>query len=117
MRRIVTALAAACLAAALTVPAIAAGAMSERQARAAAVEILKGDPYGKTNEQVLKNITEAQFITGGSVCGKKVTRPVWQLHVVVPQARNPSGDNDIRGYLVIDGHTGKLVCAGLPFLD
>ncbi|MBI1202189.1 MAG: hypothetical protein GC182_06725 [Rhodopseudomonas sp.] len=101
----------------LATPAVAAGAMNENRARAAAVQILKGDPYGKTDAQVLRNITEAQFITAGSVCGKKVTRPVWQLHVVVPKARNPSGDNDISGYLVIDGHTGKMVCAGLPFLD
>jgi len=117
VRRIVTVLAAACFAAALTAPAQAAAAMTETQARAAAVKILKGDPYGKTNEQVLKNIADAQLITAGSVCGKKVTRPVWQLHVVVPKARNPSGDNKINGFLVIDGRTGKLVCAGLPFLD
>ncbi len=98
-------------------PALAAGAMNERQARAAAVTILKGDPYGKSDAQVLKNITEAQLVTAGSVCGKKVTRPLWRFQVVVPKARNPSGDNDIRGYLVIDARTGKLVCAGLPFLD
>ena len=95
----------------------AAGAMTESQARAAAIKILKGDPYGKTDKQVLKNMTEAQLVTAGSVCGDKVTRPVWRFQVFVPKARNPSGDNDIRGYLVIDAHTGKLVCAGLPFLN
>ena len=112
-RRMVLALTVALLAA----PAMAAGAMNERQARAAAVTILKGDPYGKTEAQVLKNITEAQLVTAGSVCGKKVTRPLWRFQVFVPKARNPSGDNDIRGYLAIDAGTGKLVCAGLPFLD
>ena len=101
----------------LVTPAQAAGAMTERQARTAAVAILKGDPYGKTDGQVLKNMTEAQLITAGSVCGKKVTRPLWRFQVDVPKARNPSGDNDIKGYLVIDAGTGKLVCAGLPFLD
>ena len=101
----------------LAAPALAAGAMSERQARAAAVAILKGDPYGKSDAQVLKNIAEAQLVTAGSVCNAKVTRPLWRFQVFVPKARNPSGDNDIRGYLVIDARTGKLVCAGLPFLD
>ncbi len=101
----------------LITPALAAGAMSERQARAAAVQILKGDPYGRSNAQVRKNITAAQLVTAGSVCGTKVTRPLWQFQVFVPKARNPSGHNDIRGYLVIDARTGKLVCAGLPFLD
>ena len=101
----------------LVTPAIAAGVMSERQARTAAVAILKGDPYGKTDGQVLKNMTEAQLITAGSVCGAKITHPLWRFQVDVPKARNPSGDNDIKGYLVIDARTGKLVCAGLPFLD
>ena len=109
--------AAAVLLAVSQTAALAAGAMSERQARAAAVQILKGDPYGKTDAQVLKNITEAQLVTAGSICGKKVTRPLWRFQVVVPKARNPSTDSDIRGYLVIDAHTGKLVCAGLPLLD
>jgi hypothetical protein len=98
-------------------PAQAAGVMNERQARAAAVAILKGDPYGKTDAAVLRNIEAAQLITAGSVCGRKVTKPLWQFHVVVPKVRNPSGDNAIDGFLVIDGRTGKLDCAGLPFLD
>lgn len=101
----------------LVAPALAASPMNERQARAAAVQILKGDPYGKTDAQVLKNIAEAQLVTAGSICGAKITRPRWRFEVFVPKARNPSGDNDIRGYLVIDAGTGKLVCAGLPFLD
>ncbi len=117
MRRIVTALAAACFAVGLVAPAHAAGAMTEHQARAAAVKILKGDPYGQTDAQVLKNIAGAQLISAGNVCGAKVKRPVWQLQVFVPKARNPSGDSDIKGYLVIDARSGKMVCAGLPFLD
>lgn len=111
---LVAVFAAAALSSTLT---LAAGAMTESLARAAAVKILKGDPYGKTDKQVLKNVTEAQLVTAGSVCGAKVTHPLWRFQVFVPKARNPSGDNDIRGYLVIDARTGKLVCAGLPFLD
>ena len=114
VRGIAIALAAALVAAA---SAQAAGEMSERQARAAAAKILKGDPYGDSVDQIMKNIEGAQLITAGSACGSRVTKPVWQFHVVVPKERNPSGDNEINGLLVIDGRTGKIVCAGLPFLD
>jgi len=114
VRGIAIALAAALVAAA---PARAAGEMSEQQARAAAAKILKGDPYGDSVDQIMKNIEGAQLITAGSVCGSRVTKPVWQFHVVVPKERNPSGDNEINGLLVIDGRTGKIICAGLPFLD
>ena len=114
VRGIAIALAAALVAAA---SAQAAGEMSEQQARTAAAKILKGDPYGDSVDQIMKNIEGAQLITAGSVCGAKVTRPVWQFQVLVPKERNPSGENDIKGYLVIDGQTGKMVCAGLPFLD
>ncbi len=105
------------LAALVVAPALAAGVMSERQAQAAAAKILKGDPYGKTLDQVMRNIESAQLITAGTTCGMKVTKPVWQFHVVVPKNRNPSGDSEINGMLVIDGQTGKIICAGLPFLD
>ncbi len=106
------------LAAALAgAPAQAAGVMSESQARVAAVRILKGDPYGKTQDQVMRNIASAQLITAGTVCGRKVTRPLWQFHIVVPKSRNPSGDNEIEGNLAIDARSGKMICAGLPFLD
>jgi len=114
VRGIAIALAAALVAA---TPARAAGEMSEQQARAAAAKILKGDPYGDSVDQIMKNIEGAQLITAGSVCGSRVTKPVWQFHVVVPKERNPSGDNEINGLLVIDGRTGKIICAGLPFLD
>lgn len=117
LRPIAIALTAAFLTAALIAPAQAAGVMNERQARAAAVKILKGDPYGKTDDDVLHNVVAAQLITAGSVCGRKVAKPLWQFHVVVPKERNPSGENEINGFLVIDGQTEKIVCAGLPFLD
>jgi len=66
---------------------------------------------------VLKNIAGAQLITAGSVCGARGKRPVWQLLEFVPKTRNPSSDSDIKGNLIIDARTGKLVCAGLPSLD
>jgi hypothetical protein len=91
--------------------------MAESQAKAAAVKILMGDPYGKTAAAVLRNIESAQLITAGTACGAAVKKPVWQFEVRVPKERNPSGSDEISGYLVIDGQSGKLVCAGLPFLS
>ena len=101
----------------VTTPSLAAQVMSEKQARVAAAKILKGDPYGNSFDQVMKNVEEAQLITGGSICGARVTKPLWQFRIVVVKERNPAGDSAIRGPLVIDGRTGELVCAGLPFLD
>ena len=108
----------AVLAAALAAAPARAGQMSERQARTATAKILEGDPYGNTTDQIMQNIASAQLLTAGATrCGTKVTRPVWQFHVVVPKNRNPSGDSKIDGFLAIDAGTGKLVCASLPFLD
>jgi len=95
----------------------AADALSEGRARAAAIAILKGDPYGQTTEQVAQNIVASQLLNGGSTrCGGKTAKPVWEFHVVVPANRNPNG-NPIDGFLVLDARSGKMICAGLPFLD
>lgn len=97
----------------------AAALLSESLARSKAIALLKGDPYGQTSQEVARNILEGQLITSGDTkCGGTTTRiPVWQFHVLVPAARNPSGDNEIDGYLLLDARTGKLTCAGLPFMD
>jgi hypothetical protein len=96
----------------------AAGVMTEQQARMAAAKLLRGNPYGDTLNQIMKNIESAQLVTSGTVvCGVKVTKPLWQFHILVPEARNPSGDHEINGFLAIDARTGKIACAGLPFLD
>lgn len=95
----------------------AAELLSEEQARAKAIAILKGDPYGNTPREVGGRIVEAQMIAAGTVCGKKVRSPLWQFHVVVPENVVSYGNAAINGYLVIDARSGKLLCAGLPFLD
>lgn len=97
-----------------------AGLLSEAGARAAAIRILMGDPYGKNAQQVGLNLNSSELIMSGNTkCGSKNSAsPVWQFHVVVPASRNPnSGGNAIDGYLLIDARTGKMKCAGLPFLD
>jgi hypothetical protein len=87
--------------------------LSEQQARTKAINILKGDPYGKTPAQVMKNIKQVQFARDGKTkaCGAK-NRPVWEFHVVAT-----SGEQHIDGYLALDAVTGRLLCTNLPLLD
>ena len=100
---------------ALATPALAAD-LSEKQALAKAVAILKGDPYGDTPTQVTANIRERQWRPRReTVCGGGATM-VWAFHVVVPAAKDHDG-GPIDGWLVIDGGSGRIVCANLPFLD
>jgi hypothetical protein len=107
----------ALVAAMVSSPSFAGGLLSEQQAYVAAAAILKGDPYGKSSNQVRSNIESAQLISAGFACGARLKVPVWLFHVRVPKAHNPSGGSDIEGVLVINARSGKLVCAGLPFLD
>ena len=89
-----------------------AGVLTEQQARAKAIALLKGDPYGQTDAAVASNIKQAQLVQNAAskACGRKAT--VWEFRVVA------KGDNGpIDGYLALDARTGKMVCATLPFLD
>ncbi len=97
-------------------PLEAAGPMNEQNARAKALKILKGDPYGTTTEQVLKTIRDIQLVRDGTtVCGK-MKHPVWRFHVVVEKPVN-NPDSPINGYLFLDATSGKIVCGNLPMLD
>ncbi|HEY4919375.1 MAG TPA: hypothetical protein VII40_04665, partial [Xanthobacteraceae bacterium] len=60
----------------------AAGILSEQAARAKAIAILKGDPYGRTEGAVARNIKQAQLVQNADsrACGAKAT--VWEFHVV-----------------------------------
>lgn len=95
----------------------AAAALTETQARDKASQILLGDPYGSTPDQVAKNVKDAQMLTDGKTlaCGA-VSKPVWQFHVVVTSPVT-SPQSPIDGYLVIDAANGRFVCANLPMLD
>ena len=97
----------------------AAALLSEQQARAKAVTILKGAPYGRTQAEVTRNIKDAQLVRDGNTraCGAKKT-PVWEFHIVVVTAdKNQFNNGVIDGYLALDAGTGKLLCANLPLLD
>ena len=100
--------------------ACAAGVLSEQQARAMAISILKGDPYGKTSAEVAGNIQQIQFIQDGNTeaCGAQETLRVWEFHVVVVTENEDLFDNGIiDGYLALDARTGDIVCTNLPLLD
>ena len=95
----------------------AEAAMSEKQAREKAIEILLGDPYGNTPQEVGKHIKDAKLLSDGKTlaCGS-VKNAIWQFHVVVEKPVN-NPDSPIDGYLVIDANSGEIVCANLPMLD
>jgi hypothetical protein len=93
-------------------PALAGALLSEAQARAAAVKILRGDPYGRSASEVLAKIKETEFqrVGGTTVCG--ATRPYWRFHVVAVLP-----DQRIDGDLILDARSGAMICANLPLLD
>lgn len=97
----------------------AASFLSEQQARAKAISILKGDPYGRTPDEVSKNIKQIQFVQDGNTkaCGAKKT-PAWEFHVVVVTADKDQFNNGVvDGFLALDARTGKVLCANLPLLN
>ena len=93
-------------------------ALSEQQARAKAVAILKGDPYGRTNAEVAGHIKAARLVQDeeSPACGGRTT--AWEFHVVVVSSDKEKFNNGvIDGYLAIHPRTGKMLCANLPLLD
>ena len=95
----------------------AAASLTEAQARDKASQILLGDPYGNTADEIAAHVKDAQMLTDGKTlaCGE-VSKPVWQFHVVVPSPVT-SPESPFDGYLVIDAANGLFVCANLPMLD
>ena len=97
----------------------AASLLSEQQARVKAISILRGDPYGRTADEVSRNIKQIQFALDGNTkaCGAKKT-PAWEFHVVVVTADKDQFNNGvIDGFLAVDARTGKILCANLPLLN
>jgi hypothetical protein len=115
-RRLAIVVAALALAGSL---AAAASTLSEQQARAKAIGILKGDPYGQTPAAVAKTIKDVRFAPDGNTkaCGAKKAA-AWEFHVVVVTDNKDQFDNGkIDGYLALDARSGKILCANLPMLD
>jgi len=112
MRLVATALVASLI---LGNAAPAASLLSEREARAKAIAILKGDPYGATDAEVAGNIKQTRWVGDGKTraCGSKKT-PAWEFHVVVATGKKEQFNNGvIDGYLALDARSGKLLCANL----
>lgn len=109
-------LAAMCAVASFVAPAEAAGPMSEEKALAEAVAILKGDPYGDTPQAVLAGIHERRLGPRRDTVCKGDDRLAWSFHVIVASSQTQPGGK-IDGWLVLDARTGRIICAGLPFLD
>lgn len=104
----------------LTFSCAHAGAvLSEQEARAKAINILKGDPYGRTLAEVAKNIKQVEWVPDGPVkaCGTK-RGPAWEFHVVVVTPNKDQFNNGvIDGYLALDARSAKILCANLPMLN
>ena len=97
----------------------AAALLSQRQARNKAIDILKGDPYGRTRVAAEKNIKSVRFARNGNTkaCGP-VKTAVWEFHIVVMRPdKNQFASEIIDGFLALDARTGKIRCANLPSLD
>ncbi len=97
-------------------PLKGASPMNEQQARARAVTILMGDPYGTTEAQVAEEIRDAELIADGTTLCGDMGKPVWRFHVVVEKpVTNP--ESPIDGQLFVDATNGEVVCTNLPMLD
>jgi len=113
--KVKSALAVAPLLLALSAGDVAAKELSELDAFAKAVQILKGQPYGDSVVDVAHAIQSSERVARGeNPCGGGVQTPIWVFRVEVAKSATHEA---IAGYLVIDARTGHLVCAGLPFLD
>lgn len=91
--------------------------MTEQDAHQHAVQILIGEPYGRSVTEVAQNIKLSSLIVAGnSNCGNApVESAVWSFQIVVSPRRHD--DAEIAGFLDIDAISGELVCATLPFLS
>jgi hypothetical protein len=93
--------------------------LSEHQARNKAIDILRGDPYGRSRVAVEKNIKSARFVRNGDTkaCGP-IKTAAWEFHVVVPPAdKHQFANRSIDGFLALDARTGRIFCANLPFVE
>ena len=85
---------------------------SEEEVRAAAIQLLMGDPYGRNEQEVAQNISSIEFYEKGA-CGFGAN---WVVDVFVPQG-DPSNNQSIKGKLHFDDTNGQFACWNLPFLN
>ena len=82
--------------------------ISESAARAIAVRTLMGDPYGKTEAEVLRNITATSFSNENG-------EAQWVFEIRV--AGYPDLPEGISGQFRVNAKDGSIEPRGLPFLD
>lgn len=93
--------------------------LDEGAARAKAISILQGNPYGDTAAAVKRNIKSVELRSDGKTkaCGR-VKGAMWEVHVVVDTGyRDQFKRGVIDGYLALDAKTGHIRCSNLPLLD
>lgn len=95
---------------AMVVPPPATTRHTRDQIEAAAIEILLGDPYGRTRAEVRANIIGIVFGIE-PVCGNA------QDWVVRVRTAPSAAHGVIEGYMVISDINARPTCIGLPFLD
>jgi hypothetical protein len=81
------------------------------QARAKAIDILLGPPYGETKSEVDSNVL-TQVRKHDDYCGTNALS--WQFEVSFADELNSRTET---GLLVLDATSGDMICAGLPYLD
>jgi hypothetical protein len=106
----------------LCTPAVAAQPLSPDSAAEKAVSILQGDPYGNSKSEVLSGIDGQMLIVKGTdPCSKtRIKSPLWVFHVTATDRNSTDASgkpSKIDGFLSLNASSGKMVCAGLPFLD
>lgn len=100
----------------------AARLLGPEQATDAATSILKGPPYGSTKADVVSKIrSQTLIIKGNDPCSNTpVKAPAWVFRIesTDQNSRDETGKPSlINGFLTIDAASGKMTCAGLPYLD
>jgi hypothetical protein len=85
--------------------------LDAEQARAKAIDILLGPPYGETKSEVDSNIL-TQVRKHDDYCGTNALS--WEFEVSFNNELNGSTET---GLLLLDATSGDMVCAGLPYLD
>lgn len=86
--------------------------LAASRALEAAIEVLLGDPYGATLDEVRRNIKRQEKVGADD---PDCEAPAWKFAIVVPASE--SNPNGIKGYLCLSPKDGNLIRAGLPYLD
>ena len=86
--------------------------LSAAEAQMAVAKILIGPLYGSNFDEVAQKIVRQEFTRDRKCATKNMT---WEFQIVVSKGADTM--NGVNGFIVLDATTGKMICAGLPFLD